>query len=317
MLLALAACQGQGSEAPKASAGSGSSQAAGSSSRPGGVAGTERSSDAGTANGAANEAANEPPAPKLTSVQLIAKLGAVPVWEGVVQRGQLLARRGQRGVLVGRVGPAVGEGSLVWLVDDTEGEGSLAARAAFSGAAPAAGARIAATGAWVLSEAPVPSAPLAPAAGAAPPSAPAISAAPAAPRRWIWQVELVTGLPEEGSPPVMSSPIGHEVKAGPRPAEAVPISKAKDNDLVVFQVLAAPRRLGEAWLVADQLGNPPVAMLSMPGDRASYGGIDFRQPDEQWRLRRGVSYVVRIGKIRRKDPLKPAAINARNAPTKI
>lgn len=304
-LLALAACQGQGSESPKAS-GSGSSRAAGATGTAG-SASPDRDRDAG--------AASEPPAPKLTSAQLIAKLGAVPVWEGVVQRGQLLARRGQRGVLVGRVGPAVGEGSLVWLVDDTEGEGSLAARASFSGAVPPAGARIAATGAWVLPEAPAPVPPAIPAAGAA--AAPPASPPAPAPRRWIWQVELVTSLPDEGSLPAMSSPIGHELKAGPRPAEAVPISKAKDNDLVVFQVLTAPRRLGEAWLVADQLGSPPVAMLSMPGDRASYGGIDFRQPDEQWRLRRGVSYVVRIGKIRRKDPSKPATINARNAPTKI
>ena len=97
----------------------------------------------------------------------------------------------------------------------------------------------------------------------------------------------------------------------------MPLSRAKDGDLVAFQVLSAPRRLGEAWLVGDQLGSPPVAMLALPGDRASYGGIDFRQSDEQWRLRRGVTYVVRIGKVRRKDPARPATINARNAPIKL
>jgi hypothetical protein len=271
-LAALAACQGQGSDAPKVLAGSGSSQAAG----PNGTVGTDL-------DRAAKGPVAEAPAPKLTAVQLIAKLGAIPVWEGVVQRGQLLARRGQRGVLYGRVGPAVGEGSLVWLIDDTDGEGSLAVRASFAGATAPAGARIAATGAWMLPEEPAPAPAAAPAAGVAVPPAPAV--VPAA-RRWVWQVEHSTALPDEGAPPATSSPIGHQLRVGPRPVEAVPISRAKDNDLIVFQVLAAPRR----------------------------GGIDFRQPDEQWRLRRGVTYVVRIGKIRRKDPSKPATINARNAP---
>jgi hypothetical protein len=95
------------------------------------------------------------------------------------------------------------------------------------------------------------------------------------------------------------------------------ISKAKDNDLVAFVVLAAPRRLGEGWVVGDALGSPAIATLFLPGDRPSYGGIDFRQPDEVWRLRRGVTYVVRIGKVRRKDPAKPAQINARGAPIKV
>jgi hypothetical protein len=297
VLLALSACQGQGSEAPKQPVGSGSSQAAG----------PDDSNDT-AGRGSAGASATAAPVPKLTAPQLIAQLGAVPVWESVVQRGQLLARRGQRGVLYGRVGPAVGEGALVWLIDDTEGEGSLAARTSFPGAPPPEGSRIVATGAWALPEVPVP---------AAPASATAAAPVAVAPPRWVWQVEASSSLPEDGAPPVNSSPIGHEPKAGTRPAEAVPISKAKDNDLVVFQVLTAPRRLGEAWLVGDQLGSPPIAMLSLPGDRASYGGIDFRQPDEQWRLRRGVTYLVRIGKIRRKDPSKPATINARNAPIKL
>lgn len=113
------------------------------------------------------------------------------------------------------------------------------------------------------------------------------------------------------------SAIGHEPAVAPRPPQAVPISKAKDNDLVAFQVLAAPKTLGEGWLVGDALGSPPVAVLMLPGERQSYGGIDFRQADEHWRLRRGVTYVVRIGRVRKKDPAKPAQINARNAPIKV
>lgn len=309
--IALAACQGKKGE-PDSKAGSEGSAGAGGARRDAGAGGTVdaaggASSDAGddlggsggTLVGSAGSAAadEEPPPPPPPSVaQLIADLGAIPAWEGVVQRGQLLARRNQRGVLYGRIGPAVGEGTQVWLIDDTEGDGALAARVAFPGAAPPAGARVAVTGAWVLPEGPG--------------------------SRWVWQAELSTGLPDDAKTASRvgldaPSPIGHEPQAAPRPAGAVPISKAKDGDLVAFQVLAAPRRLGESWLVGDQLGSPPVAMLALPGDRQSYGGIDFRQPDEQWRLRRGVTYVVRIGKVRRKDPAKPATINARNAPIKI
>jgi hypothetical protein len=279
-----------------------------------------------------------------SAAQLIARLGAVPAWEGVVQRAQWLARRGQRGVLYGRIGgrvvpevappsamaapavapaaaaPAVApaaaapgtvaapgaraavgaaaargpEPKLVWLIDDTEGEGSLGVRAAFAGEPPATGSRVAVTGAWALDS---------------------------ATGRWIWQAEASTPLPDEpgrveAAQPGAPQP-GHQIAVAARPVGAQLISKAKDNDVVLFQVLAAPRRVGEAWLVGDQLGSPPVAMLSLPGDRASYGGIDFRQPDEVWQLRRGVTYFVKIGRVRRKDPGKPATINARNAPSKL
>lgn len=300
-----------------------------------------------------------------TAAQIMSRLGAMPVWEGVVQRGQILARRGQRATLVGRVGPAVGQGDWIWLIDDTEGGGCLAARAAFVGEVPARGTLIAATGAWSLevleaaaapaaasTEAAAPAtasaapaaasaaadgaagAPAASAAAAAAPAAPvpaasaAAAPAPAAPpvTRWVWQVEASVTLGERARPASEEdadlagepgSAIGHEPAVAPRPPQAVPISKAKDNDLVAFQVLAAPKTLGEGWLVGDALGSPPIAVLMLPGERQSYGGIDFRQADEHWRLRRGVTYVVRIGRVRKKDPAKPAQINARNAPIKV
>src|SRR5687768_13481864 len=37
----------------------------------------------------------------------ILQLGAVPAWEAVVQRDQYLARRGQHGVVYGRMGPEI------------------------------------------------------------------------------------------------------------------------------------------------------------------------------------------------------------------
>lgn len=336
-------CQGQGADRPAQSRGSavaGSASAAPAAPSRG---------DHGPPHTGPDQAGVFP----LSQVTQLLRQGALPVWEGVVQRAQFLARRGQRATLIGRVGPPVGEGALVWLVDDTEGGGALAIRAAFPGAPPPAGARVAAQGAWILRAAPTP-APSTDAGAAsglagatAAPQQPA--AAVVAPPRWVWQVESSIGLAESsgeatpapaaalttaeagdssdpGAEPVVPaaapagvepSAIGHEPVSRPRPPGAVPISKAKDNDLVVFVVLAAPRSLGEGWVVGDELGSPVAAILQLPGDRPSYGGIDFRQPDEVWRLRRGVSYFVRIGKVRRKDPAKPAQINARNAPVKV
>ncbi len=321
-LAALLACQGEG-RAPKAEGASGASGSAAGAAGPGAAAAGSSGADGagGSADGeAAPASAPSAPSAPLTGAQIIAKLGAISAWEGVVQRGQYLERSGQRGALYGRVGdkPAGDDGDHAWLLDDTEGEGCLAARVVFPDGAPPAGSRVVVSGAWRLQTPPIPpTAPIPPTVPAEPPpAAPAVAAA-AAPPIWVWKAERVAALPDEGAAFSPTSPVGHDLKSGARPAEAVPISQAKDNDLVVFQVLAAPRRLGEAWLVGDQLGSPPVAMLSMPGDRASYGGIDFRQPDEQWRLRRGATYVVRIGKIRRKDPSKPATINARNAPIKL
>lgn len=289
----------------------------------------------GDAAVAPKSAAPVPSAPVAeTAAQIMSRLGAMPVWEGVVQRGQILARRGQRATLVGRVGPAVEQGPWIWLIDDTEGGGCLAARAAFTGEVPARGTLIAATGAWSLEV--IDAAPTAPSAVPAAPSAvqppapgtPVAAPAPVAPpvTRWVWQVEASVALSELARPASEEGPslegepgsaIGHEPVAAVRPPQAVPISKAKDNDLVAFQVLAAPKTPGEGWLVADALGSPAVAVLMLPGERQSYGGIDFRHAEEHWRLRRGVTYVVRIGRVRKKDPAKPAQINARTAPIKV
>ena len=53
-----------------------------------------------------------------------------------------------------------------------------------------------------------------------------------------------------------------------------------------------------------------------PGERPSYGGHDMRTADEKWKLKRGVDYWVRIGKIRRRDPDKLPTINARTPPVR-
>src|SRR5688572_7496477 len=83
----------------------------------------------------------EPPDPG----KLIAELGAIPAWQAVVDRAQLLARRKQRGVVYGTVGspilvpgppPTPSDAGVVpdagmvaspymWLICDTDGNGAL------------------------------------------------------------------------------------------------------------------------------------------------------------------------------------------------
>lgn len=270
-----------------------------------------------------------PPAGAGESAQRIAELGAIPAWQAVVDRAQLLARRGQRGVVYGRVGPALmvpappppiaaaGSGSGVpgdagapphdagpsvdaglvrspylWLVDDSEGNGALGIRIALGDKAKE-GDRIAAGGAWVLDEQ----------------------------RQWYWKADTVQPLPQapdsdikEPQPPWPS----HVVANAPLPAGARTISVAKDGDLVYFQVVGVmPASDGDGWQIADGPGRPISAILNLPGERPTYGGQDMRAADERWQLKRNQIYWVRIGKVRKRVPDKPAVINARTAPVRL
>lgn len=251
--------------------------------------------------------------------KVIAELEAVSAWRAVIDRGTLLARRGQRGVVYGRIGPAIlmpgpettsdagvpvdaglVPSPYVWLVDDTEGHGALGIRIALGprfAAQAKEGDRVALGGAWVLDE----------------------------DHRWYWQVDALHPVPPPASPSGVAASIpmqpvpSHEVTSGPAPAGARRISLAKDNDIVYFQVVgAAPQREGDGWPVADELGNPVVALLSLPGERATYGGQDMRTSDERWTLKRGQTYWLQIGRLRRRGgDDKPLLINARTAPVKL
>lgn len=316
---------GAGSDAaPRAGSGSGSGAGSGADS-------------AGAGAGSAKAAPDEPEAPDPS--KQIADLGAIPAWQAVVDRAQLLARRGQKGIVYGRVGPAVvlpapapapapspGGGALVdagvaadggaaadagaaaepgasaspyvWLVDDTEGNGSLGIRLALGKLSGKEGDRIAVSGAWALDEA----------------------------RRWYWKAEAVqplapppppsgsTSAPADPPPPVPS----HVPATGGFPPNVRPIKQAKDNDAVYFQLTGAlPAREGDGWQIAGQFGEPPVALLILPGERPSYGGQDLRSPDERWQLRRQQTYWVRIGKVRPQGAGKPFLVNARTAPIRV
>lgn len=363
------ACQGSSSSsrAPEpgsaGSAGSGSAIAASEPPVPDpGVR------DAGEPDAPKSDEPEPPPDPS----RVIAELGAIPAWQAVVDRAQLLGRRGQHGVVYGRIGPrvmvppppapplaplppgagsgagagsgsgssvgsgagsganvgsaagsgtnagsAAGSGSAakpaiapapkpavapavpalvespyVWLIDDTEGNGSLAIRILLGDKAKL-GDRIAAGGAWQLDEE----------------------------KRWYWKPDAIQPLPpppasdlKEAQPAVPS----HAIANGELPSGIRTISLARDGDLVYFQLVGpVPTTDGDGWQVADELGNPTAVVMNLPGERYSYGGLDMRAADERWALKRGQTYWVRIGKLRKRGADKPPLVNARTAPIRV
>lgn len=221
--------------------------------------------------------------------------GGIPAWQAVIDRDRYLARRGQGAVVVGRLGGEAiapgARGSIRWLVDETEGNGSLAIRVALPGAVPDPGTRLAVRGAWMVDNQ----------------------------RRWYWQADAVTalGTPAPPGPPDAPAPPGHQVIGAPVPSGYRVVSRARDNGAIVFGVIRAPQAEGEGWLIGDNSFGAPIARLTLPGERASYGGHDLRHDDERWQLKRGVLYWVRIDRVRRRpnDPL--ATMRAVTAPMKL
>lgn len=306
----VAACQGSGGGST-----TGTASGTGSGPVPGDTGGASDTAaitdDADTAQPAVLDAPNKPEEPEPPDPgKVIADLGAISAWQAVIDRAQYLARRNQRGVVYGRVGPAIlwpgppiadaGTPPMLatgynWLVDDTEGNGMLGIRIKLDGKAKE-GDRIAAGGAWELDEQ----------------------------NRWYWRADVVEPVPPPSPSDIKDPPApvpSHTIANGNLPSGARTISVARDNDAVYFQIVGPPPVTeGDGWLVADELGDVPFALLALPGERPSYGGQDMRAPDERWQLKRGQTYWVRIGKIRKRgtplDP-KPALINARTAPVRV
>ena len=248
--------------------------------------------------------------------------GAMPAWQAVITRSELLARRGQHGVIFGRVGtvvpglvvapvappanaatppkpavaptpapvtPRADDPPLIWLIDDSEGGGSLGVRVAFRGVPPPAGSRVAVGGAWTIDSG----------------------------RRWYWRADSLTSLPAQAATdPAPTGEPSHAIATAEVPAGSHPVSAAKDDGVITFQVVGVAAHDGDGWLIADENGNPPVALLTLPGERATFGGDDLRQADERWTLRKGVSYWVRIGKVRHRTADAQEILNARGAPSK-
>ncbi len=298
-LLLLVACQGSGTEPPPPPA---------------------RPIDAALIDAPRHDAApDEGPRPKSDEPEppdpgkAIADLGAISAWQAVVERDELLVRRTQHGVVYGTVGPPVMvigseppsidagvhldaglvESPYLWLVDETEGNGSLGIRVLPNAKPLKLGERVALGGAWTLDD----------------------------DHRWFWKVDAVDRLPALAAgkeDPLHAAIPSHAIANGDLPVGARTISVAKDNDAVYFMLVGPPPTTdGDGWPVADELGNPVYALLNLPGERASYGGHDMRTADERWTLKRGVTYALRIGKVRKRGLDKPALINARSAPVRV
>lgn len=294
-LVALGACQGKGREAaPRNESGSSQPPPVSADAAPVADAPVLPPEDG-------PKKPDEPEAPDPGKV--IAELNAIPAWQAVIDRAQLLRRREQRGVVYGRVGAAIFVADktidaglvatpYVWLVDDTEGNGSLGIRVKLDGKAKE-GERVALEGAWDLD----------------------------AEKRWYWLVDTVTPVPPAPPSDLKEPPApapSHAIVNGELPSGARTISLAKDGDAVYFQIVGPPPATeGDGWPVADELGNPTFALLNLPGERPSYGGQDMKQPDERWTLKRGQTYWVRIGKVRKRGADKPALVNARTAPVRV
>ncbi len=303
VLVLVLGCQGQG--------GSRSSTSTSTSTST-----TTTQKDAAAANGNGNGSAgsagsdfvmdlpkpSEDQDPVVDVGKAIADLGAIPAWQAVVDRAQYLARRGQHGVVFGTLaeitagtGSGSGSGSVspyLWLVDDTDGNGALAIRVRLGDKKAKPGDRVALGGAWALDDE----------------------------RQWYWKVDNVSPPPAAPASTTKDpvSPPGHAIANGDLRAGTKPISKAGDGDLAYFQVVGAPPAAdGDGWPVADELGNPVVALLDLPGERASYGAQDMRTADERWHLKRGVTYMVRIAVVHHHGPDKPATMRARTAPIKV
>lgn len=310
-IVAIAACQGGGGEP-----GTGTGAEGGTATDGRDAGGSFGTRDAGEARSATEDAAHEKPeepeAPDPGKV--IAELGAITAWQAVVDRASYLARRNQRGIAYGRIGPAIlvpgptpppsdaGTAPIdaglvpspyVWLVDDTDGHGALGIRVELAGHKAKEGDRVALGGAWRVD----------------------------ADRQWYWKVDALHPLPA-GPPNDLTDPPApfpsHEIVQGRLPPGARPVTLAKGHDLIYFQTVGPPPlRDGDGWMIANRLGDKPFARLTLPGERPSYGGQDMRTPDERWVLQRGKTYWVRIGRIRTYGPDKPVAMNARTAPVRV
>jgi hypothetical protein len=229
---------------------------------------------------------------------------AMPAWTAVRARATLLARRGQRGAVWGRVIPPL-DGTL-WLLDETEAATGLGIRMVGAGQRElslAPGRRVVAWGSWSVDR----------------------------DRRWVWTADRLVALPASAVPdrasPAPSSSVaplpGQLVGELAEPPEgAVVPSQRQKAGPVVFAVVAAPVKPGDGWAIADQSKGPATAALLLPGEAPIYGGLDYRSPDERWPLEPGQWYAVSATVPRRSARGAPGAgelpvLRAAAAPVRV
>lgn len=243
-----------------------------------------------------------PPAPSLESIpdgiaeaDYLAEIEARPIWSLAIDRRLALQRRGQRAAVWGRV--VVSPDSEIYLVDETEGDGSLGARFEPGSAPVQAGDRVVAFGAW--------------------------RAEADALHEWVWIADRVLRLAETPAPEpsaYAAAVPSHAIETLPAlPDGALVIeSVPPDGGGAFFQVISAPARAGEGWVIAGRSHWPAAARLILPGEREPYGAQDLLSERERWHLEPKISYVVRVARWKKpKNPDELPVLQALSPPKRI
>lgn len=220
-------------------------------------------------------------------------VGAVPVWEAVINRGRYLARRRLQGAVYGYLGGSIDGYRL--LIDETEGAGALAIRITTDTDELLElheEQRLVSWGAWQIDDQ----------------------------KRWYWKSERLAGLAsdEKSLPQGTASIQGMQIVSIPEPpVDAQPVSQRATSGDILFQIHAVPARPTDGWEIADKTEDAPVALLLLPGEQAAYGDQDYRAPDEHWNLKPRVTYAVQVRRFWSSSEDELTRMRAINAPRSI
>jgi len=198
------------------------------------------------------------------------EVGAFAAWDAVLWRDRALMRRGQTGVVYGRLG----QHDTDWILhDEIRPDYCLGVR--FRPPAAAAlspGDRVVAWGAWVFD----------------------------ADHQWQWAAGRLEKLESVDSPAPHRPPLA--IPAAPlAPDDASAPSARNGAGAIAFHVVARPTDFGLGWSIADMPGSERAARLLLPGEHRIYGGQMPPTDDEWWSLQIGPKYVVEVAKFRRRD----------------
>jgi hypothetical protein len=217
--------------------------------------------------------------------EALRKLGAVPAWNALISRDLHLSRRGDAGIVFGRLS----QHDDVWFLhDESSPRMSLGYRLEPPAGAPvAAGDRVVVWGAWIVDT----------------------------DNRWVWRATRLEKLEGADTPAPDRPPLSiTQVEAAPADA-AVP-SVRDGAGPIVFVVREPPSEFGGGWLVADSAGGDRTARVLLPGDERTYGGQMPPSAGETWVLATGSMYTVEVEKFRRRDGELPV-MRAISAPLEI
>lgn len=201
-----------------------------------------------------------------SEAQALTKIGSLPVWSAVLERDRFLSRRGQSGVMHGLL---VDTPWGLCLVDETEGQGSLWSQVLVPTHIETP-KRVLLWGSWHRQH---------------------------ETGSWVWQATRAQGLESNKQDPLELVPrVAQDLE---RPAGAVLASSVpRRGGVISFVVVERGSRIGDGWLIADEVDGPAVARLLLPGERHPYGGQSVIAEAERWNLRPAESYWITIKRFR-------------------